>query len=1127
MAVTFTSTMSGATANYERYLYGQPVKSMRYKDSALLDFTLVPLDAAFVKLHRGAYITLDSVTYPKWFTGYIVNEPEPIFLGKDSVTKQPVWAFKYQATSDEYVLSAKPIGIIPPFLNMSMGAILKNLIERLVPGTFDVTGVQDGPVVSQYVIEPDKKFFDVQQEFCESAAFTLWGNDRKIYFRPQDHATLGSFTLDKTNAHFTPARLNITPIKSGAAIINDVTVLGDIEPQTYVHEYFVGTGLDGAFPLLTSVFGADTSVLLDEPFSGAAVDASKWNVYDTPSNFLQIANGYLNVLGGTGTGAFGVRIASASPIPLDGRLRLTHGDWDILAGNGLIAGLWTATPSNALTGCVYALKVAGTTVNPIVNGVLDSSQSITIDTTKRYVLRTIAEFEKTDRAVQQYNFLDSMGVVDSYGGTTKTDIVTWETLISEVDPSNGDVTNQWRFTNTATIAADVYATYIPVASDSLQCAFTGVTISVPIAATLENCQQLYLLDGAFEQWDSLTVPTLWPYAVNVYKETTFADAGNAAKLSPDGTGIAYIEQLAADLVLTGVQYNGIVRLRKTAGMTTGNLIVFFSGTGVTDPGIIVPVSSISSSGYTTFSGELIAGLTTIPTDLTLKVDLVGGVVGEGVYVDDIVVLGAFEKQLIGPNEVDGLDGQRPVATIVSSGNSESKNSLLGNAQYNPGQAQLIYFKDSVTQESELPPANQLVRLSYRKAGPAIGRAVNRASIEAEGLKWLDDGVRSQVKTDIVPRPRNAEECELAASALVAENSATHYDGTYEQFGSYFSAEPKPGGLVTFANLASMAEDIQVEEINAVSSVLDSKTPNEIFKHTVSFGKPDNARHILASISKRNSVFHRSSTSVSTVPVDINAVGTIFAGDVSKPVLVGWNDDRVFMDTGQALGVDDLYFEVRYTDEGWGVDDGKNLLTRTTSRLFTVPRTRRGKVFFIRKAKSGNHILNSEDQSAANYSGATVTKSLRLGPDGQYSMISSASMIAAATLIGTISGMSGSQFCGSISIKAPLNKAITISLGGTTKSIVGTGYWQRISVARSGSAPTFLSVTNSSGTTIAIETTKWSVEQGTSAETAYAKTTTVKYGPVSRYSSAVNIAFPSTVVSGATIDIDSLMIIPTY
>src|SRR5690349_6279723 len=109
MAVTFTTTMSGASADYEKYLWEKPRKTSRQKDSTLLDFSLVPYNAAFVKLRPGAYITINSTTYPKWFTGYVINDPELVWLGNKN--DEPVYGYKYQATSDEYILSLKPLGI--------------------------------------------------------------------------------------------------------------------------------------------------------------------------------------------------------------------------------------------------------------------------------------------------------------------------------------------------------------------------------------------------------------------------------------------------------------------------------------------------------------------------------------------------------------------------------------------------------------------------------------------------------------------------------------------------------------------------------------------------------------------------------------------------------------------------------------------------------------------------------------------------------------------------------------------------------------------------------------------------------------------------------------------------------
>src|SRR5688572_9289205 len=103
MALTFTSTQSGSNGDYFRYLYGGIKRADRYRDSVLLDFALAPIDNTFVRLQRGAYITIATNRFPVWFTGFVINEPELEFLG--SKDGSPVYGYRYQATSDEYILS--------------------------------------------------------------------------------------------------------------------------------------------------------------------------------------------------------------------------------------------------------------------------------------------------------------------------------------------------------------------------------------------------------------------------------------------------------------------------------------------------------------------------------------------------------------------------------------------------------------------------------------------------------------------------------------------------------------------------------------------------------------------------------------------------------------------------------------------------------------------------------------------------------------------------------------------------------------------------------------------------------------------------------------------------------------
>src|ERR1700737_169390 len=163
MSTTFTATQTGgSSADYFKYVYGPIQKTDRVNDPALLDFKVTAWDGSFVKLNRGAYVTITTSTYGVWFTGFVTNDPDLEYFGTTAVAgvSTPVYGYKYQATSDEYLLNLKPIGIVPPFINTNHGTILKYLVKLLTPVgyTFDVTNVQNGLVLPRYVIDPNKKF---------------------------------------------------------------------------------------------------------------------------------------------------------------------------------------------------------------------------------------------------------------------------------------------------------------------------------------------------------------------------------------------------------------------------------------------------------------------------------------------------------------------------------------------------------------------------------------------------------------------------------------------------------------------------------------------------------------------------------------------------------------------------------------------------------------------------------------------------------------------------------------------------------------------------------------------------------------------------------------------------------
>lgn len=1090
--------MFGANAQYEKYLWdGALTKSDRYGESTLLDFSLVDInDGLLVKLTRGAYITVDSATYPKWFTGYVTNEPELEPLGTRGGAMK--YGYRYKATSDDFILSLKPIGIIPTFLNIRMGAVIRYLASKLCPGVFNTSNVDDGPMLAQFVVNPDELFKDVVQRFCEASAYKFRANDNKLYFKPQDELT-STITLDKNNTHFTPKRLVVRP--SSSPIINDITVLGNIEPQAYVHEYFIGTGLDSTFPLVASVFGLDNSVFIDETFSGSAI-SSQWAAPTTAT--IYPSNGALFSDGGVGY------MRSKDPIPMDSRLRLTHGEWKFTSGAGVIGGLWTSDAGGtAIVDCLYGINVSGTTLNPIVDGVVDSAQSFTISTTKRYVLRTIAEFSKAPRLEQVFSYIDQTGTRGEFGGDGVADKVVWTTLITEIDPADGTITKQDYFVNEANLTGvdDNYAFYVPVKSTNLVLSMTGITVSIPLNATLELAHKLPLKNSDFELWVDSNNPLYWEGQQGAFQENEFSYWGYSLKLQANASGFAVINQPIADMDIDLTKkYTVNVRLRKTNLFTTGSVRLHVNGTGQATVGTTVTAAQMDSVDYNIFTGTLIAAgeLTAIPDDLALYIEVTGAPNLEAVFVDDIAIISEYQQQLVGPNEVDASDGLAPVATIVS-GNlgQETKSTFFASSQFNPGQSELVFFKDSYTRSSDTPPENQVIRLSYRSAGAAVGRSISLASINDESAKWGDHGHRSVIRTDLAPRPRTAVECEMAAAALIKENSYLHWEGTYEQYSTYFSTEPRSGSILKFVNMTGDLAPLQAEEISEVNTkVITHSDTSDIFLHTITFGKPNKISKLLAKFNEPSNSFLKPADYAKPPAIDANSIGLSFAKDVVKPVVTGWDDAYVYVDVGQNLD-GDLHWEVRYTNDGWGCDDGTNLITRTSSRTFRVPRNLRGRTFFIKQVKTTNLMLWSEDQTKSNYSGATtVTKLVNLNPDGDLSEICEVDLAAGVPFVAT---SSASGTVASFHIKGGAGTTITATFGTGTKVFTLTGFhWQRISISSTTPASA-INITCSVPKLVSL--TRFSAESGTTTETAYIKTKGTVYGAVSRYPALVHVSFP--------------------
>lgn len=1183
--VRLTSSTPGTSPDYVPYLYSRPVKKDRLNDLKYLDFSLVPSDGNFVKLLRGSYIKLQTSAMGTWFTGYITNDPDIERLGTEA--GKEVFGYKYQATSDDYILNLKPIGILPPFLNMTQGDILKALVEILAPShNFDVSNIQPGLSLARYVVDTSsgvggatKYFSDIVKEFADQAAYTWWAKDNTLNFVQQD-SVAPALVIDGSDSNFTSKNLKLTPSKD--QIINDAIVVGDLEPQARMTEYFVGDGFTTKFPLISSVFGVDSTVYLDDTFSASEIDTTKWFVFDDPQNYLQVSNGYLNALGGRNDGSFGVYLQSAVQISLGGHLRITHGEYDfVTASDGVIGGLWPNPPDQvpmSLT-TIYSVVGSGTDISGTSDQLNLLSESVNGDGVLTARVTSLTNNSETSRAGLMFRNSSAAGdiyaavwvangligfsyrtasaaqaktvtivsqglpkwlrlsrVGNAFTASYSTDGVKWTQIVTPVGISGATnsmlagmfvcaetalsgalatTTDTAEFDNVAFPSggltdADIggpatpgsYSNVVPTTAAPLTGCLYGIKASKQSGSTILNP----LVNGVVDQTQSLTINYNYRYVLR----TIYAFPNPSAYAQ----NYAYMDQSGQIVQLGNASYTGGEAVFQTwiaaLDPNTAKVIATYSWQNTT--------MSLPARGWASYCPLVLNDLHCSMTGVTISAPLQASLALQPSGSS------AWTYQLIGPNEIDSFDGLAPIATIVDSNQGAvTRSSQLGRLQYNAGSPALEFFYDTTKQTQFVPQVGELIRLTYSRAAIAMARVQDKTSVQIESGAWGDNGLRSIIRRDFMPLPRTSVECELAASALVGDLGRQHWDGTYQGWNIYsFTGEPISGMILSFKNLpASFPTTLGVEVIQEVQTTFVAVSPQEIFEHKVQFGRKDGLKKTLALFTQKQDILPQQDTAEIPTAINISAVGQVFAEDVIAPTLTKWDINSLYYAINQNPPVNGG-FEVRYTDDSWGADASKNLVTRTTGTTFTVPRTIRGRLVFVRAYDARNNVLYSEDFTNSVWgkdTGVVVNNSTLFNPDENLSLISRVAFPATTKAIwqttATPSASTTSVF--SISVKGTSGDSYTLKIvDSVSHTVINSvtfttdGNWQRVSV--SGTAPSNMTGNlevslTCNGPGLNLYVTRASLEVGTSAETIYCKTMSVPYGALSRFAAGIHSSLP--------------------
>src|ERR1700676_4729636 len=280
--VNYTSAIDGSRSPQVIRKLNQPSE---------LRVSLVADSPNFVVPKTGARVTLGLTNGQDVFTGYLMQSPVFEYLGWGE--RGPVYRYDLVAQSDEALLDEKRLPDRCPFLDRSAGNALRQLTQDLLPGVFDTSAVQDLDTIAWYASDPRKTWSQQAAEIAILARASYRIRNGALTYAP-----LGAmaYALNETDTTFCPEGLKLQPVNG---LINDVTVIGQSEPQAYVKDYFIGDGLTLKFNLSQTPFTKTSKTLFDEEYTVSPLEPTLWSVTD-PSNVISVSGGELRIAGGTG-----------------------------------------------------------------------------------------------------------------------------------------------------------------------------------------------------------------------------------------------------------------------------------------------------------------------------------------------------------------------------------------------------------------------------------------------------------------------------------------------------------------------------------------------------------------------------------------------------------------------------------------------------------------------------------------------------------------------------------------------------------------------------------------------------------------------------------------------------------
>lgn len=360
-------TGGGSYTDYSNWLYDVPLKTHPLNQPQTFEFSLTNGVAGLVVPEAGNRVRFTTGAWGVTFVGYALNTPELEVLGADK-TGAAVYGYKLKCIDESVRLEWNCSSVFPalqPFVNQYQGQIVKGLIAAL-GGGYTTTNVDNGILIPYFRVKPEESFWDAVRRLSDRTNMKLWFSNGAANYKSYGDAAFSPSPAE-SDSQFNPYNLSVSPVDN--PVFNDVTGVGNPEPQTFAREHFVGDGITAAFPLKMVPFGAASSILQADDWTEAVIDANRWTETDVNS-LISLNAGSLRFLGGPV--ATGSRLTAVQGLEIAGKVELRAGRFRFTGANNAILGGLFSSDTGALADCVAGFRAtpsgANTVLQPIVSG---------------------------------------------------------------------------------------------------------------------------------------------------------------------------------------------------------------------------------------------------------------------------------------------------------------------------------------------------------------------------------------------------------------------------------------------------------------------------------------------------------------------------------------------------------------------------------------------------------------------------------------------------------------------------------------------------------------------------------------------------------------------------------------